>query len=270
MVVAAKSGQFRILRRSQVSCSAQLGSRSAESLDGNCGVIFNLSFCDQTAYAVPGNPNTFPQVTDLAAFYDNQAQGQYQFFQNVLQQIPCETTSSAQYSLARTCDDCAIAYKDWLCSVIIPRCSDFSSELPWLQPRAMGQPFPNGTMLDSSHLAFANQSSFLNNSRNPAIDASVMPGPYKEILPCDDLCYNVVKSCPASMGFVCPLPGYIGFNQSYGRRPTGSQATDGKIADLTCNYPGAAYFLAGSGREVPRVGVVLLVALGVAGLFVAL
>ena len=201
---------------------------------------------------------------DLANFYDGQAQGQYQFFQNALQQVACETTSSAQYSLARNCSDCAIAYKAWLCSVIIPRCTDFSSDLPWLQSRAMGQPFPNGTALDSALVTFANQSAFLNNSRNPAIDASVMPGPYKEILPCDDLCYNVVKSCPASMGFACPLPGFIGFNQTYGRRPTPEQAMDGKIADLTCNYPGAAYFLAGSGRIVPRMGWVVLVTLGMA------
>ena len=219
--------------------------------DGNCGVIFNLSFCDQTAYAVPGNPNTFPNFTSLAAFYDNATQAQYQFFQNVLQQIPCETTSSAQYSLAKTCDDCATAYKEWLCSVTIPRCTDFSSTLPWLQERAMGQPFPNGTMLSDTLVSFANNTAFLNGSRNPTIDTTVIPGPYKEILPCDDLCYNIVRSCPASMAFACPLPGRIGYNQSYGQKPKGSQALDGKITDLTCNYPGAAYYLSAGDRIVP-------------------
>lgn len=204
--------------------------------DGNCAVIFNLSFCTQTAYAVPSNPQNFPNFTSLAAFYDNSTQAAYQYFQNVLAQIPCETTSSAQYSLARTCDDCAAAYQEWLCSVSIPRCTDFSSNLSWLQPRAMGQPFPNGSFLPQDQLAFANNSVFLNSSRNPNIDTFVQPGPYKEILPCDDLCHNLVQSCPASMAFACPRPGRIGFNASYGQMPNVGQSQQ-----ITCNYPGAAY-----------------------------
>jgi calcium channel MID1 len=200
---------------------------------------------------VPGNPNNFPNFTSLAAFYDNATQAQYQFFQNGLAQTPCETTSSAQYSLEKTCDDCITAYKEWLCSVMMPRCTDFSSTLPWLQERAMGQPFPNGTMLDPALVTFANQSLFLNGSRNPQIDTEVVPGPYKEILPCNDLCYNIVRSCPSTLGFACPLPGRIGYNHSYGQKPQGSQALNGKITDLTCNYPGAAYYLSAGGRMMP-------------------
>lgn len=222
-------------------------------LDGNCAVIFNLSFCDQTAYAVPGNPKNFPNFTALAAFYDNATQAQYQFFQNVLAQIPCETTSSAQYSLARTCSDCATAYKEWLCSVTIPRCTDFSSDLPWLQERNMGQPFPNGTMLPQDLVTFANNSAFLNSSRNPNIDEFVVPGPYKEVLPCNDLCHNLVQSCPASMGIACPRPGRIAFNQSYGQMP--NPKIPEQVGQITCNYPGAAYDqLSGAvGLSSPRI-----------------
>ena len=115
----------------------------------------------------------------------------------------------------------------------------------------MGQPFPNGTMLDPAVRAFVNNTAFLNGSRNTAIDTSVIPGPYKEILPCDDLCYDIVRSCPASMGFACPLPGRTGFNESYGQKPKGSQALNGQITDLTCNYPGAAYFLSAGRRTRP-------------------
>ncbi|KAH8821679.1 BcMID1, Ca2+ channel protein [Xylogone sp. PMI_703] len=227
--------------------------------DGNCAVIFNLSFCDQTAYAVPGNPRNFPNFTSLAAFYDNATQSSYQFFQKVLAQIPCNTTSSAQYSLARTCDDCAAAYKEWLCSVSIPRCTDFSSTLPWLQERNMGQPFPNGTMLPQPLLDLAKESKFLNSSRNPNVDSAVQPGPYKEVLPCNDMCYNIVQSCPASMGFACPLPRQMGFNLSYGLRPDGTPEQEGQI---TCNYPGAAWYL-GSGS---RKGAPVLLAIAIAAL----
>ena len=48
------------------------------------------------------------------------------------------------------------------------------------------------------------------------IDAQINPGPYKEILPCIDLCYNLEQSCPAALGFACPLEGH-GMNYSYGK-----------------------------------------------------
>jgi calcium channel MID1 len=113
----------------------------------------------------------------------------------------------------------------------------------------MGQPFPNGTFLPDE--LRSTTSPFLRNSRNPVIDEKVVPGPYKEVLPCDDLCYNVVQSCPASMGFMCPLPGNIGFNQSYGTRPLGVEGIVQKSTQITCNYPGAAYFLAAGERLIP-------------------
>ena len=230
-------------------------------VDGNCGVIFNLSFCDQTAYAVPANPKNFPNFTTLAAFYDNATQENYVFFENVLAQIPCETTSSAQYSLARNCTDCAAAYKEWLCSVTIPRCTDFSSTLPWLQERAMGQPFPNRTFLPESQILFANGSRALNASRNTNIDTSVIPGPYKEILPCDDLCHNLVQSCPAAMGFTCPRPGRIGYESSYGQMPNTNIPE--QIGQITCNYPGAAYNqLSEAAGLSPRILFVALVVMG--------
>ncbi|KAI9746559.1 MAG: stretch-activated cation channel mid1 [Claussenomyces sp. TS43310] len=207
--------------------------------DGNCAVVFNLTFCETVAYAVPGNPGNI-STTDLAAWYDNSAQTQYQFFDYALQQIPCEITASGQYSLARNCTDCASAYKDWLCSVMIPRCMDYSSTADWLHERNVVQTYPNGTMLDSAIVNAAQNTLYLNSSRNPTIDSHVAPGPYKEILPCNDLCYNLVRDCPASMGFSCPVPGQLGFSHSYGLRPDGSPAQAGQI---TCNYPGAAYDL---------------------------
>lgn len=47
------------------------------------------------------------------------------------------------------------------------------------------------------------------------IDADIQPGPYKELLPCKDICYNLIRSCPAALQFACPLEGH-GLNYSYG------------------------------------------------------
>lgn len=229
--------------------------------DSNCVVIFNLKFCSDVNYAVPGNPNTFPNVEDLASFYDDAAAASFANFNKSLQQIPCEIGSTGQYSLARTCDDCAKAYKSWLCSVTIPRCQDFSRTDPWLQPRNVGQPFPNASMLNDDIFKSGSDVLYLNSSRNPRIDEVVQPGPYKEILPCQDLCYNLVQSCPAAMGFACPEPGSVGFESSYGYRPNGSVEENGQI---TCNYPGAAYHLSIAGVVRPAVLMVLAGVLGAA------
>jgi calcium channel MID1 len=69
-----------------------------------------------------------------------------------------------------------------------------------------------------------------NRSRNPMIDKDIRPGPYKEMLPCEDLCFDIVRSCPAQLGFSCPNS--PARELTYGKRdPTGQQ--------LTCSFPGA-------------------------------
>ncbi|KAK4910604.1 hypothetical protein LTR49_020736 [Elasticomyces elasticus] len=221
--------------------------------DGNCALMFNLSFCDEVAYAVPSNPNNF-NISGLRAAYDNYTSTFYQQFDYSLQQVPCNTTLDAQYSTVRNCDDCAAAYKQWLCAVSIPRCEDFTNPAAYLQKRNMGQPyFGNASMLPDEVLnekyapmlraptlagspaynqTFAS-SLATNSSRNPAlIDAIIQPGPYKELLPCEDLCYSLVQSCPASFGFGCPYPGR-GLEAGYGVRS--------KNGTLMCSYLGAVY-----------------------------
>ncbi|KAJ9142542.1 Stretch-activated Ca-permeable channel [Coniochaeta hoffmannii] len=216
---------------------------TTKSDHGNCQIILNLPFCDQVAYSVPSNPNSFANATLLATFYDNLAQSAYSNFQKALAQISCEAPATQRYSLVRTCDDCAAAYKSWLCSVTIPRCEDFSTTDAWLQPRNLRQAFPNGETLDAATLAGFGNTSAVTSSRNPAIDEVVRPGPYKEVLPCEDLCYNLTQSCPSALGFNCPRPGMVGFNTSYGIR--GKQDENGEVY---CNYPGAAHVFSGAGR----------------------
>lgn len=215
---------------------------------GNCALMYNLSFCSEVAYAVPTNPDLFSPLDglpELQARYDSYAAQMYQYFNYSLQQIPCNTTSSAQYSLVRNCTDCARAYKQWLCAVTIPRCDDFNRTGPGLIARNVGQPFANGSSISS--LPGWNpdvqqpllDSVATNSSRNPIIDRDIRPGPYKELLPCEDLCYDLVQSCPAALGFSCPLRGR-GLEQSYGFR-SGDD-------NLTCSYLGAAFFLSRADR----------------------
>ncbi len=231
--------------------------------DGNCALLYNLDFCSEVAYAVPSTPDLVANYSGFQSLYDNYTLNYYHNFNYSLQQIPCHTTSDAQYSLARNCQDCAKAYKDWICAVSIPRCTDFSSGLPWLQSRNMGQPFLNGSQLSSSVLnngyvpmsgaptlegtvAFSQtyiSSMATNSSRNPLIDETIKPGPYKEVLPCEDLCYSLMQSCPAALGFGCPFPGK-GLEASYGSRHGNSNG------NLTCSFLGAYVYTGG----VAKVG----------------
>ena len=225
----------------------------------NCALMYNLTFCSEVAYAVPSNPNLFPPLTGgyplLAALYDSHAANMYQYFNYSLQQIPCNTTSSSQYSLARNCDDCARAYKQWLCAVTIPRCEDFNRTSAYLRPRNLGQDFVNGSSIttlpefapDGSQHALLSAVA-TNSSRNPIIDADVRPGPYKEVLPCEDLCYELVQSCPAALGFSCPLKNR-GLEDSYGVK-----SNDSGI--ISCSYLGAAYYLSGGERVFKGHGAV--------------
>jgi calcium channel MID1 len=197
-------------------------------------------------------------MSTLVDFYDNNAQSLYQNFSLSLQQVACNTTSSSQYSLARNCNDCQNDYKTWLCAVTIPRCDDFSSSSPNLMPRNIAQQQLNNTTVDLA--AFGIQSNatklpWFSRSRSLIIDQQIKPGPYRELLPCIDLCYEMVKSCPAVMGFGCPRQVAL-MNKSYG-------IFDSGISPPSCNFLGRDTPTTNSSprRIVPMMR--LLIAMGV-------
>ncbi|KAF2182709.1 hypothetical protein K469DRAFT_635989 [Zopfia rhizophila CBS 207.26] len=229
------------------------------NVDSNCQVVFDLPFCSDTAYAVPANPEKINNVTELALLYDRNASAYYQNFLNSLDQVACNTTGTAQYSLARNCDDCRRDYKEWLCSVLMPRCEDFSAADRWLIERNIGQPFPNGTFAYNNNTKefkenFGDRLAY-NTSRNPLIKEEIQPGPYKELLPCEDLCFDIVRSCPAQLKFGCPSG--RGRDMSYGRRD------EENPKNITCNFPGAVMELNTARAEaravMPVMGRVVLV-----------
>ncbi|KAI5806474.1 stretch-activated Ca2+-permeable channel component-domain-containing protein [Peziza echinospora] len=236
--------------------------------DGNCQIIYDLPFCSEVAYAVPANPTVFDNAGALGAFYDNFARTWNSNFSFSLQQVQCNSSVdlTIQYSYERGCGDCAAAYKTWLCAVSIPRCADFSSQLPYLAERGTDTEFYNktsNTTVRNSALVAEKLQRWTGNgsgggggnnngsmaalrSRNPEIERTIRPGPYKEIKPCMDLCYSIVQSCPSQFGFTCPRERTWGKEVSYGER-----SRDG---DVSCSWLGAAYFLSKAGRVGVGVG----------------
>ena len=194
---------------------------------------------------MPSNPNK--TVDELRSIYDSYASQYWKNFDYSLQQIQCKADEESMFSLAVNCTDCATAYKQWLCSVSIPRCADFSSNDSYLLVRNAGQDFINGSALPKN--SPFRESVVTNQSRNPIIDSKIKPGPYKEILPCQDICYSLVKNCPTALGFGCPTGKWL--NASYGYRdPNG---------DITCSYLGAAYYLSKGAKLGIWASVYLLV-----------
>ncbi|OAR01009.1 hypothetical protein LLEC1_02170 [Akanthomyces lecanii] len=196
----------------------------------SCKMVTDLKFCNDIQYAIPGNTEKFKGDDSLGQKYDDYAKESYENFEKALMQVQCEAPSTKMYSLMKNCDDCRRAYKKWLCTVAMPRCEDYTLDSPHSVVRNAGQPFPNGTSLPADALARYSAPPF-NTSRNKFIDDEIAPGPYRELLPCDDLCYEVVQSCPAALHFACPLRNFREFNSSYGKR-------DPDNKEVTCNYPG--------------------------------
>jgi calcium channel MID1 len=247
-----KSGMLPIFLRTNTSRP-----NANNSPDDSCQVIFGLDFCSEVAYAVPSSGEFKNNETGLKSLYDDKAASYYQNFSKSLAQVACDTASTAQYSLARTCDDCRHDYKSWLCSVLIPRCESWNNTSPWLQERNINAPFADGTYPhpDNVTLEFNNtrRDRFAySKSRNPIIDEVIKPGPYKELLPCDDLCFDLVRSCPAQLGFTCP-------NSPAKELTYGTRSPD----SLTCNFPGAVVDLNPSKGEAAlvtaRMGMLVLV-----------
>ncbi len=85
------------------------------------------------------------------------------------------------------------------------------------------------------------------------IDAEIHPGPYKELLPCKDICYNLTRSCPAALGFACPLEGH-GLSYSYGNPYSGGE--------ISCNSPWPG--MSGASGLSVTTGVAFCVALAAA------
>ncbi|KAI5304617.1 stretch-activated cation channel mid1 [Ascosphaera pollenicola] len=204
-------------------------------VENNTALLFDLDFCDEIAYAVPANRKfTTSQLGDK---YDNQAKERFANFSKTMQVIPCDADPKGKYSLVSDCDDCKKAYKQWLCAVTIPRASDYSDTRPYLLPRNIKQKFPNGTALSSNTSDGLERWAYY--SRNRMITRDIQPGPYKELPPCRDLCWEMTRTCPMALGIKCPEGADM--NRSYGMRSDNG--------DVTCSFLGAAYF-EGSARTV--------------------
>lgn len=150
-----------------------------ETLDNSaCQLIYDLDFCSRVAYSVPAVKGI--DKRELKTMYDENAHTLYTNFSKALQQIACDTEQDAIFSPIKTCTDCAQLYKNWLCSVTIPRCT--TRNRTGYKYRTVGE----------------SRSTFIDEDLKPEFN-------YYEVLPCVNVCQAIVRDCPADFGFQCPL-----------------------------------------------------------------
>lgn len=148
--------------------------------DDNCKLVYNLTLCLDVAYRIPvleGYLDGTLNVTELAMEYDETVWPHWLSFTYALQQTACFTERDAAYLPFVTCDDCAAAYKSWLCATMIPQCSSVGY---------------------SGYISRAANYTNLFNGVNALVA-------YYEVPPCIDMCQSMVAACPTdTFGFACP------------------------------------------------------------------
>lgn len=160
--------------------------------------MFDVPFCPDLAYSVPAPPAM--SNADLLDLYNSTVAPTLENFNLTLSLFSCDSPlreKQGLYSAVRTCSQCMQAYTSWLCSIRMPRCTDYDS-IPSTDPDAI-RTFPRTAPVSS---------------RTPDLPSAAFP--YSEIPPCIDVCNIVRASCPPliSTPFQCPLKG-ITMMESY-------------------------------------------------------
>lgn len=199
----SSSSSSTILSTSNLWPSIKFTTKSS----ANCRLVYDVDFCPSVAYSIPVSPDV---STGRALSIINQTVWpNFANFSATLDTFPCGDKSFGEYSALQTCDMCRNAYRDWLCAVTMPRCTD---SLPVVNNETSAA-YPNPfdlvgveTPLNTDLLPYIINRK--NDSRQAYIDAEngLDAGSYGEILPCIYTCYAVASSCPQPLiQWYCPL-----------------------------------------------------------------
>ncbi|KAL9931833.1 hypothetical protein V8E36_009383 [Tilletia maclaganii] len=201
----------------------------------NCRLVSDLDFCPSVAYSIPIAPGIETAVAIAAAnltITPNMAN-----FTRMINTFPCGDPYFGSYSVVSTCEDCKNAYRDWLCAVVLPRCTDpIAPELSaasQLGTELTGAPTGTNTRL-LPYIVNRNVEGSNNGttpSRRPYIDKLLRPGTYGELLPCIYTCHFVSRACPPINGWSWTCPQWdISAQRDYGTFV--DAGVDGVGADL--------------------------------------
>ncbi|KAH8925617.1 hypothetical protein BT69DRAFT_1332029 [Atractiella rhizophila] len=248
-----------------------------------------LEICPSLTYSIPA-PSNLPTGVTLESFFVPILQKSLTNFNLTLSTFPCNNRSISEgtYSFISTCSDCFAAYRLWLCSIVLPRCTDL--------PGSFSPPFNSSGFIPNDTLSVFPRTD-PPSSRTPffAPDAlpqgATSPFPYGEILPCDANCQRVGATCPPFMGWQCPLKdvtreaGYAPFQKVFSLEADGTKGVEEGVrgpeglgergsdrwGNVFCNAVGSDIILAmqigAAARTLVPSFLVLLVSLAVGALY---
>lgn len=196
---------------------SQPASFKTKSASFACTLVHSLPFCPSVSWAAPfppldgggGNAATTYTADNFPAPLLETFINSLSNFSASLLTFPC---GRDLYSVVQNCSSCERAYRQWLCSVLIPRCGESGSNPGENDPK-----IPPPALVDRS-IGSANitanspridQAAFSTNGNGNGVTN------YQELLPCLETCHAVDRSCPPSLQWVCPRQG-INAERSYG------------------------------------------------------
>ncbi|PWN21113.1 hypothetical protein BCV69DRAFT_282610 [Microstroma glucosiphilum] len=209
---------------------------------GVCRLVWDIDFCPEVAYSIPLDPVVATE--DALNIINETVTPNLANFSKTLSTWSCNDTYFGQYSTVQSCTNCLNSYRDWLCAIAMPRCTDpvesqsngsaAISDVDSLTGRSVGS---NTELLP--YVLNRNVS----DTRQSYIDNQLdVDGPYGEVLPCLYTCLFVQRNCPGPLlSWTCP------------RWDITAQHDYGTFADAGANGLGAGEN-GGAGSDMARWG----------------
>lgn len=154
----------------------------------DCTLIYggsiDLKVCTTLARTIP-NPNNGTLV-DLVGTWETYAS---QFISNFSQVLNAFDCVNIQYSMVRNCTDCAIAYEDWICRQLMPRCVRDDVPSP---PIA----FRSNRWVSIDETVYQNDLNAFTTVPYNANVSQILLDPFRQAMSCISICETLVQSCP--------------------------------------------------------------------------
>ncbi|BGP73581.1 stretch-activated cation channel mid1 [Rhodotorula toruloides] len=190
----------------------------------SCRLVYDIDVCPSVAYAVPAPASL--DTPSLISFFNSSISASLTNFTRTMTTFPCGSDEMGRYSVVSTCQDCINAYRDYLCAMTMPRCTDAPSNATlndttlaagdFLPSYAIPSqydtslirtdPFASRTPLFGPSNLSATFPTLFNSTYRPTRSnlLAQSPFPYTETPPCLDICYLVEARCPPFLGWSCP------------------------------------------------------------------
>lgn len=169
----------------------------------SCRLLYNVPFCPEVAYSVPFNEEV--SLAHALSEVNSIISANFANFSATLSTFPCDSQEFGMYSSVATCADCVRAYQNWLCAVVLPRCTDVID--PEKSAASQDGSELQGLPMETNKKLYPYVVNRVggNSSRLPYIDQLLKPRPYGEVLPCLTVCEMVTRSCPPLIKWSCPI-----------------------------------------------------------------